>query len=79
MINIKGGFSSLKHIGISEKYKYVYKYKRLAERDIIFKTRIGRCNWQNYYLTEREAGIAVDVKLIENGLDPVNVLKKKLC
>lgn len=38
----------------------------------------NRRKWQNYYKSEREAAIAVDIKLIEQGKPPVNILKPKV-
>ena len=60
----------------ASKYKYVYAIKFKGE--VIYRSYITRLKWANYFLTEREAAIAVDKKLIEKGKEPVNILKKCL-
>jgi len=60
--------------GISP-YKYVYGIKFRGE--VVYRAYITRLKWANYFLSEREAAIAVDKKLLEKGKEPVNILKKK--
>lgn len=63
-----------KRIKKSESYKYVSMVE--GERGRI----LWRCEYKCTitYDTEREAAIAVDKKLISEGKDPINILKRKL-
>jgi len=63
----------------SDKYIGVYKNpkSRIKGRQwLAQKTFRGTC-WKKYCRTEREAAIAYDTRLIELGLEPVNILTKK--
>lgn len=42
-----------------------------------YKAQMSKYNWAVFFLTEKEAAKAVDMKLIEKGLAPVNILKAK--
>jgi len=66
--------TQLKRIRTSEIYKYVELYlsKEGKERWKVQMYGNGR-----YYDTEREAARAVDLKLIEKGKEPVNILVRK--
>jgi len=68
--------------GKSSKYFGVCKIKNPKTRagrpsiflfHACFRTPEG--NWSKYYKTERQAAIAVDMKLIEMGKPPRNILK----
>lgn len=62
------------------KYKYVYKYM-VGGKSIIYKTQIkkkGFCNWYNFFEDIEMAAKAVDKKLLELGLQPVNGKFKKI-
>lgn len=67
------------HIGPHPTYKYIYL--RQLGLDIVYFASIynKKIKWQNQFSTEKEAAIAVDKKLIQVGMDPVNILKKKQC
>lgn len=45
--------------------------------EVYYKAQMSKYNWAVFFLTEKEAAKAVDMKLIEKGLDPVNILKKQ--
>jgi hypothetical protein len=45
--------------------------------EIYYKAQMSKYNWAVFFLTEKEAAKAVDMKLIEKGLEPVNILKPK--
>lgn len=67
---------SLEYLGGSKKYKYVSRICMNGNelwRGTFFKN--GKGNGKNFE-TEREAAIYVDKKLIENGKEPVNLLKR---
>jgi hypothetical protein len=66
--------SSMKRIRKSDKYKYV----------ALYKTKDGKERWKAqilgygyFYNTEKEAAKQVDLKLIEKGKKPVNILVRK--
>jgi len=65
----------------STKYKHVYFSKFLINRRgdaiLLWMTLIGHdhTHWCKRFTTEREAALAVDMKLIEMGKEPVNILK----
>lgn len=66
--------TQLKRIRKSVTYKYV----------TLYNTKNGDERWgvsifgnTKYYETEREAAKAVDIKLIEKGKEPVNILVRK--
>jgi hypothetical protein len=63
-----------KYIRKSE-YAHVslFEYKK----ELYYKAQISKYNWSVFFLTEKEAAKAVDMKLIEKGQDPVNILKPK--
>ena len=62
--------STRKYIGISDKYKLVYVYETNG-------VKIYRSNHGQYYDNEREAALSVDKNLIEDGKEPINILKRK--
>lgn len=72
----KTGFSymDLRYIGLTDK-KYVSKLQHFYTKEIIYRAKIG--SWSNFYITKKDAGINVDLKLIEMGKKPVNYLVKK--
>jgi len=71
----RGKGKIIKWVSIT-KYKYVGKVE--IEGEIWYKARISRLNeWYNYYSDIKEAAKAVDIKLIENGFEPINILKKQ--
>ena len=45
--------------------------------EVYYKAQMSKYRWAVFFLTEKEAAKAVDIKLIEKGLDPVNILKPK--
>jgi len=56
--------------------KYIGVYKNPNGQWLAQKTLRGTC-WKKYCQTEREAAIAYDTRLLELGLEPVNILTKK--
>lgn len=60
------GKSVYKHVAIFELLGVTY-----------FKAQIHKFKWFKYCDSEKEAAKAVDLKLIEKGLKPVNILKEK--
>jgi hypothetical protein len=71
-INLKScpkGEDRGKRIGKS-KYKYVSIYENC------FQAYIPKFKWTKYFHDEREAAKGVDLKFIENGKEPVNILKR---
>lgn len=56
--------SSYKHVS-------VFEYKG----EIYYKARFNKYKFQNFYLTEKEAAIAIDSLLINKNEKPVNILK----
>ena len=68
----------MKYLGGSQ-YKYVSK-QRLGGKIVwrgTFFNKNGKGNGKSFP-TEREAALYVDKKLIGNGKEPVNILKRKL-
>lgn len=69
-----------KRDGVTQ-YRYVTRFIRGQEE--MFKSQLTNSvlkttHWMNWYTTAREAAIAVDKKLLEFGLEPVNILKRKV-
>jgi hypothetical protein len=64
-----------KYVGKSKIYKGVYLYRRNGRQEVYFgeiqKKKKGG------FETERQAAIWVDMRLIEAGKEPVNILKRK--
>ena len=72
---IKG---TLKRKGKSDLYKYVYRVEycnqgRYTEK---WRAELSKYKWQKVFDSEKEAGKAVDLKLIEMNENPINVLKR---
>ncbi len=68
-----------KRIRSSEKYKYVALYMTAAGKErwkANFERGAGRTS--KVYDTEREAAMAIDMRLIEDGMEPINILKRKV-
>lgn len=61
---------------ISSKYRYVKGLKSGYRNPISWNIKVLGIR-QNGFATEKDAAIAVDKILIQNGKKPVNVLKKK--
>ena len=57
--------------------KSKYKYVTICETDQKIKYRAQIKNWCKMCLDEREAAKAVDLKMIEQGKHPVNILVRK--
>ena len=64
-----------KYVRKSEEYAHVSLFDYKGE--IYYKAQMSKYNWAVFFLTEKEAAKAVDMKLIEKGLEPVNILKPK--
>ena len=64
-----------KYIRKSDEYAHVslFEYKK----ELYYKAQMSKYNWSVFFLTEKEAAKAVDIKLIEKGQEPVNILKPK--
>jgi hypothetical protein len=59
-------------------YKGVYICMRNGKyNSITMNITIKNTRYKGYFNTLREAAIAVDKRLIENGMPPVNILVKK--
>jgi len=63
----------------SDKYIGVYKDNRYNNkfRSWLAAKALNNKKWRKYCQTEREAAIAYDTRLIELGLEPVNILIEK--
>lgn len=61
------------------KGKSAYKHVSMFEYDkvLYYKSQIAKFKWHKFFTTEKEAARAVDLKLIEKGFSPVNILKAK--
>jgi hypothetical protein len=61
----------------SDKYKLVYKLKKCGSVNakFVWFAKVG--NKQKHFNKEREAAIFVDLRLIEKGNEPVNILRRK--
>lgn len=57
-------------------YKHVSIFELLGK--IYYKAQINKFKWQKFCATEKGAAKAVDLKLIEHNLNPVNILREKL-
>jgi hypothetical protein len=64
-----------KYIGKSKLYKNVTMY-RLGGKQIYYRGAVCKYSKRGFE-TEREAAIWVDMRLIEAGKEPVNILKRK--
>lgn len=62
----------------TSKYKGVNKSKRQGKVLWMSQYRANGHNWQKWHKTERDAAIAFDIKMIQIGKNPVNILKPKL-
>ena len=79
-------YNGLKTQGKSDKYKNVYKYIdhtgviywRAEMQTTDYSGKKRKCKIFNAY-QEREAAKWIDMRLIEAGKDPVNILTKKIC
>lgn len=60
----------------SSNFKYVSKYIINGTREV-YQANIGKFKWCKWYESERTAAIGVDVKFLEKGQKPVNILKRK--
>ena len=63
-----------KYLGKSDKYKGVYRVE-LSNIPYWYASQ-GKYK-KTGFETEREAGLWVDMRLIEEGEEPVNILKRK--
>jgi len=73
-------WNEYKRTDYKSKYKYVYEYKHKGNGGILYMCRIERVgvpNSKRLFETEREAAVAADKMLIKEGLEPVNVFKRK--
>ena len=66
-----GGFN---RVSKSDKYKYVSKYENVKGQ---VKWNASIDGFTKYFEEEREAAKWIDLKLIEKGKNPVNVLIRK--
>jgi hypothetical protein len=65
---------NLKYLNKSSLYKHVYLY--ITDKKVIrFKGMFGKK--QKYFKTEKEVAKFADLKLIEQGKEPVNILIRK--
>lgn len=57
--------------------KSEYKYVSIFTHSgfIYYKAQIKKLKFSSFFLIEKDAAKAVDLKLIENGITPVNILK----
>ena len=60
------------HLGKSI-YKHVSMFE--YEKIIYYKAQIAKFKWHKFFTTEKQAAKAVDIKLIEKGFSPLNILK----
>ena len=59
-------------------YRHVYIHRSQGKYIIyVGKIQINRKVYSSYFDTEKEAALFVDMKLIELGKEPVNILKRK--
>jgi len=67
-----------KHLGKSDKFKYVYKVSnRTGQIEYSATITINRVRFNSRHKTERAAAIAVDRYLLENHKQPINILIPK--
>ena len=66
--------TGIKRIG-STKYKYVSEME--VEEKRCYHARISNFLWKKYFDDLRDAAKAVDLKMIEKGKEPVNILVRK--
>lgn len=59
--------------------KTEYKYVSVVTYDnvLTYRAAIPKYKWMKCFAKAKDAALAVDLKLIEKGKSPVNVLKKK--
>jgi len=60
------GQSNYKHVAIFELLGVTY-----------YKAQLNKYKWYKFFDNEKDAAKAVDLKLIEKGLKPINILKEK--
>lgn len=63
-----------KYLGKTE-YAHVSMVEFLGE--IYYKAHLHKYKWTKHFVDLRDAAKAVDLKLIEKGLKPKNILKEK--
>jgi hypothetical protein len=56
--------SEYKHVSIFTYSGFIY-----------YKAQIKKLKFASFFLVEKDAAKAVDLKLIENGITPINILK----
>jgi len=59
----------------SDKYKYVYVYEVHKDKSLWYKAQIGRKS--RNFRDEKAAAKWADIRLINEGKEPVNILKRK--
>lgn len=59
------------------KGKSIYKHVSIFEynNNIYYKAQIAKFKWHKFFIDEKQAARAVDIKLIEKGLSPLNILR----
>ena len=64
---------------MKSKYKGVHLNKKYSGFKRLWAARYngGEYRWTKCCMTEREAALAYDIKMIELGKEPVNILKQK--
>lgn len=68
-----------KQLKVSDNYKYVtiYQYREHIFYQAHQPRSKGNRSWSKCFFNERDAARAVDLKRIERGQEPVNILKRK--
>lgn len=73
--------NNCRHVAKHKNYKHVYEYVNTKTGEVIWFARMRnpKTGSQNgkHYPTDKEAAKAVDMFLINIGMEPVNILKKK--
>lgn len=71
---------NLTYLWKNEEFQYVYEYADSdKDGEIVYQAniQINKKAFKRFFPTAREAAKHVDIILLQNGKDPVNVLKRK--
>jgi hypothetical protein len=57
----------------------VFKHVQIFEKknQLFYRAQISKLGWSKCFDVERDAAVAVDKKLLENGMEAVNILIPK--
>lgn len=76
----KSNKQNLTYLWVNDEFQHVYEYADSdQDGEIVYQAniQINKKAFKKFFPTAREAAKHVDIILLQNGKDPVNVLKRK--